>query len=285
MNLRAALNEFLIDWRNDLAPAWRTTLQDIEPAFANVRNDLLFSAEQPIYPSRRASPLQGARSDAHAFRAFDSTKPEDIRCVLVGQDPYPKISRATGRSFEQGDLLGWDQAGVATSLKRLIQMLANERTGSTQFTAANGWNAVRSAIASGAVRFGSPRELFDRLQEQEGLLFLNASLTITRYLAGGAPEQLFGHIPLWSPIVGRVLGTLAQRKTGHVVFLLLGTPAQQLANRMRIRQIAQQSGVWQTRVDEVRLSHPASNQFLSGPNPFHEVNARLLNMGAAPIRW
>jgi uracil-DNA glycosylase len=285
MKLRAALTEFLTDWRDDLAPAWRTTLQDIEPAFANVRDDLEFSPEQPIYPSRRASPLPAARPDAHVFRAFDSTAPEDIRCVLVGQDPYPQISRATGRSFEQGDLPGWDQGAVATSLKKLLQMLANERTGNTRFTAANGWKAVLAAIASGEIDLGSPRELFDRLQEQEGLLFLNASLTITRYVAGGAPEQLFGHIPLWAPIVGRVLSMLAGREAGHVVFLLLGTPAQQLADRMQIRQIAEQAGVWGTRVDEVRLSHPAANQFLSGQNPFHEVNARLLNMGAAPIRW
>jgi len=51
------------------------------------------------------------------------------------------------------------------------------------------WNALRSAIASGELDFGTPRELFDRLQEQEGLLFLNASLTITRYMQGGAPEH------------------------------------------------------------------------------------------------
>ncbi|WP_108512961.1 hypothetical protein [Bradyrhizobium algeriense] len=285
MLLRAAMTEFLTDWRADLSAAWRSVLQDIDPAFADIRADLTFTVEQPIYPSRRVSPLAGARPDAHVFRAFDATMPEDIRCVLVGQDPYPLISRATGRSFEQGDLAGWDQAGVATSLKRLLQMIANERTASTRFTLANGWHTLRSAIANGELYFGSPRELFDRLHEQEGLLFLNASLTITRYLPGGAPEQLFGHIPLWSPIIGKVLSTLAQRTTGHVVFLLLGTPAQRVADKVRIREIAEQTGVWRTRVDEVRLSHPASNDFLSGPNPFHEVNARLANMGAAPIRW
>jgi uracil-DNA glycosylase len=285
MLLRAALTEFLTNWRADLSSAWGTVLADVDPAFADVRADLTFSAEQPIYPSRPASPLPGARPDAHVFRAFDATKPEDIRCVLVGQDPYPQISRATGRSFEQGDLAGWDQSGVANSLKRLLQMLANERTASTRFTAPNGWNALRSAIASGELDFGTPRELFDRLQEQEGLLFLNASLTITRYMQGGAPEQLFGHIPLWSPIIGKVLSTLAQRTTGHVVFLLLGSPAQRVADKVRIREIAEQTGVWGTRVDEVRLSHPASNNFLTGPNPFHEVNARLAHMGAAPIWW
>jgi uracil-DNA glycosylase len=285
MLLRAALTEFLTNWRADLTPEWRAALGDVDPAFADVRADLQFFADQPIYPSRRAAPLAAARPDAHVFRAFDATVPKDIRCVLVGQDPYPKIARATGRSFEQGDLASWDQTGVASSLKRLLQMMANERTASTQFTSAGGWAKLRSAIASGDLDFGTPRELFDRLQEQEGLLFLNASLTITRYKQGGAPEQLFGHIPLWSPIIGKALSTLAQRTAGHVVFLLLGAPAHRVADRVRIREIAEQAGVWGTRVDEVRLSHPASTGFFGGKNPFHEVNARLSAMGAAPIRW
>jgi uracil-DNA glycosylase len=285
MLLRAALTEFLTNWRDDLTPAWRTVLADVDPAFADVRADLTFSAEQPIFPSRRASPLPGARADAHVFRAFDATLPKDISCVLVGQDPYPRISRATGRSFEQGDLASWDQPGVASSLKRLLQMMANARTASTQFTSAGGWAKLRAAIAGGDLDFGTPRALFDRLQEQEGLLFLNASLTITRYVQGGAPEQLQGHIPLWSPVIGKIFSMLAQRTTGHVVFLLLGAPAHRLADKVRIRQIAEQAGVWGTRVDEVRLSHPASMNFLGGKNPFGEVNARLAAMGAAPIRW
>jgi uracil-DNA glycosylase len=285
MTLRQAMEEFLSDWRGDLAPAWRTTFRDVDPAFADVRSDLQFREEEPIYPARRAAPLSGARGDAHVFRAFDGIEPAKVRCVLVGQDPYPRISRATGRSFEQGDLESWDGGAVATSLKTLVQMLATARTGSKKYVRAGGWREVLVDINRGVLDLGTPRETFDRLQEQEGLLFLNASLTITRYVAGGAPEQLFGHITLWSPIIGRVLSAVAARTTGHVVFLLLGAPAQRVAQRARIREIAEEAGVWGERVQEVRLPHPASNQFLSGRNPFLEVNARLGEMGATPIRW
>lgn len=285
MSLRAALTDFLTDWRQDLAPAWHVALQNVDPALAAVRSDLQFDPAVPIFPSRRNVPLSGARADAHVLRAFDGTKPSDIRCVLLGQDPYPRISRATGRSFEQGDLAAWNDGAVATSLKRLVQMIANARTGTNRFTKPNGWNAVLGAIADGELDFQSPRDLFDRLQEQEGLLFLNASLTITRYAPGGASEQLFGHIPLWAPVVGAVLNGLARRQTGQVVYLLLGTPAHALADRAGIRQAAEQAGTWQRRVDEVRLSHPASNGFLGDRNPFLEVNARLASMGATHIRW
>jgi hypothetical protein len=114
---------------------------------------------------------------------------------------------------------------------------------------------------------------------------LNASLTITRYLAGGAPEQLFGHIPLWAPVVGHALTGAAKRPTGHVVFLLLGTPAHLLSDTMGIRQAAESVGAWGSRVNEVRLAHPASNNFLRSKNPFLEVNARLSEMGGQPIDW
>lgn len=285
MLLRDALVLFSTDWRQDLPSTWRTVLSSVEPAGADVGSSLTFGPE-PVFPARRASPLPDARADAHVFRAFDGLAPAKVRCVLVGQDPYPRIGRATGRSFEQGDLETWPAASnkVALSLRCLVQKLAQSRTGKAAYVAQDGWSKVMADALSGALPLESPQALFDRWQ-QKGVLCLNAGLTLTRYLQGGAPEQVFGHIPFWAPVIGGVLRHLAARRDGPVVYLLLGEYAQKLAQRMGVRQAAEAAGRWGVKVDEVRLLHPAATGFLAGPNPFDEVNAKLVAMGESAINW
>lgn len=285
MLLRDALVLFSTDWRQDLPSTWRTVLNSVEPAATDVGSSLTFGPE-PVFPARRASPLPGTRADAHVFRAFDSLAPARVRCVLVGQDPYPRIGRATGRSFEQGDLEAWPAASnkVAPSLRCLVQKLAQFRIGRTAYVTPDGWSNVIADLQSGALPLESPQALFDHWQ-QNGVLCLNTGLTLTRYRQGGAPEQVFGHIPFWAPVVGGVLRHLAARQDGPVLYLLLGGYAQKLAQRMCVRQAAEAAGRWGVEVDEVRLLHPAATGFLAGPNPFNEVNKKLVALGEPAINW
>nr|WP_180204870.1 hypothetical protein [Pseudomonas sp. SbOxS1]NYU04870.1 hypothetical protein [Pseudomonas sp. SbOxS1] len=285
MLLRDALVLFSTDWQLDLPSPWRSVLGSVEPAAADVAPSLSFGPE-PVYPARRASPLPDARADAHVFRAFDGLAPENVRCVLVGQDPYPRIARATGRSFEQGDLQTWPTKSneIAPSLRCLVQKLAQSRTGKSAYVTQDGWSTVVADAMSGALPLESPQALFDRWQ-QNGVLCLNAGLTLTRYLQGGAPEQVLGHIPFWAPVVGGVLRHLAARQDRPVVYLLLGGYAQTLAQRIGIRQTAEAAGRWGVEVDEVRLLHPAAQGFLAGPNPFDEVNTKLVALGETAINW
>ncbi|WP_432783362.1 hypothetical protein QZH45_15740 [Pseudomonas corrugata] len=285
MLLRDALVLFSTDWQLDLPSPWRSVLGSVEPAAADVASFLTFGPE-PVFPARRASPLPDARADAHVFRAFDGLAPEKVRCMLVGQDPYPRIARATGRSFEQGDLQTWPAKSneIALSLRCLVQKLAQSRTGKSAYVAQDGWSTVMADAMSGALPLESPQSLFDHWQ-QNGVLCLNAGLTLTRYLQGGAPEQAHGHIPFWAPVVGGVLRHLAARQDRPVVYLLLGGYAQTLAQRIGIRQTAEAAGRWGVEVDEVRLLHPAAQGFLSGPNPFDEVNKKLVALGETAINW
>src|SRR5688500_12945984 len=102
MSLRDALRLFLQDWRHDLSPEWREILSATDPDFDGVAPHLKFDPAEPIYPGRRGRPVPGAPAGAHTFRALDGLPPRDVRAVIVGQDPYPRIAQATGRSFEQG---------------------------------------------------------------------------------------------------------------------------------------------------------------------------------------
>jgi uracil-DNA glycosylase len=283
MNLRDALNDFSVGWRDDLSPTWRSALAEVGPNPLGVLSTLTFAPAEPIYPTRRNVVLAGARADAHVFRAFDAVEPSNVRCVLIGQDPYPALSRATGRSFEQGDIAAWTgkASSVASSLRVLLRMLVAARTGNTAVLKMN-WASFMQFAAT--ISLESPRDLFDRLQAQ-GVLCLNAGLTITRYKSGGSPEQTKGHIPFWKPVVGQVLRSVATRQTGHVVFLCLGQYAQKLLVSERVELEAGVAGTWGTRATLVALPHPVAPGFISGPNPFVAVNAQLASLGAAPIAW
>ncbi|MGE0719066.1 MAG: uracil-DNA glycosylase [Alphaproteobacteria bacterium] len=283
MRLADALAGFARGWRDDLPDRWADALRTVEPDAASVAPDLTFDAAEPIFPARRAAPLPAARPDAHAFRAFDGLAPADVRCVLLGQDPYPRIARATGRSFEQGDLATWFQKpAVTTSLRVLLQKLAEVRTGDPSLSAAGGWAAMTAGMRAGTMDLGTPRGLFDHWQER-GVLCLNAGLTLTRYAQGGAREQMAGHIPFWRPVVGHALRHVAARPGGPVVFLLLGAPAQRLALAAGIREAAGHR--WGRGVDAVALPHPAATGFLAAANPFRAVDAALVRMGGEPIGW
>ncbi|MBT2326924.1 hypothetical protein J7E62_32000 [Variovorax paradoxus] len=284
--LRDALSDFVQGWREDLSPAWRALLADAQPNPLGVGAALVADPLQPIYPARRHAPLPEARVDAHVFRALDNIAPAQVRCVLIGQDPYPALRRATGRSFEQGDLAGWQvpSAAVANSLRVLVRMLVAERSQDSALLKLS-WAKLASHAATPAVALEPPRALFDRLQVEQGVLFLNAGLTITRYLPGGAPEQIRGHLPFWRPVVGQMLRALATRGSGEVVFLCLGQLAQRLLVNEGVKQAAMQAGTWGTRAADVALPHPVANGFIGGPNPFGAVNAKLAAMSAVPIRW
>lgn len=283
MNLRDALIDYSLDWRNDLSPKWRTILSGVTPDALGVLNTLTFATTEPIYPTRRGIVLAGARADAHVFRAFDDLEPSKVRCVLIGQDPYPALSRATGRSFEQGDLNTWVGKGssVASSLRVLLRMLVATRTGNPAVLKMTWVNFVKFTAT---IQLESPRDLFDHLQAQ-GVLCLNAGLTITRYKSGGAPEQTKGHLPFWKPVVGQVLRSIATRNDGHVVFLCLGQFAQKLLVSERVKADATTAGTWGTRAIDLALPHPVAPGFISGVNPFVAVNGKLASMGAPAINW
>jgi uracil-DNA glycosylase len=290
MRLRAALEEFLQGWKDDLSPAWREVLETIEPDFGAVRADLQFRSDEVIYPGRRRQPIASAPAGAHFLRAFDRLRPEGVKAVLLGQDPFPDVAIATGRSFEPG-VMAWpeDPGRLPPTFRRIAQALVTARTGSAEYGKSDaGWHRVVGDIASGKLDLALPRQLFDTLEDR-GVLFLNSSLTISRFEPEGGPEQVFGHIPLWRPVTHRVVQFLAARPAGHAVYILLGAKAHEVFEQAAILRTAEQAGAWKTRVDVTVHPHPnippGSSAFSEGPNPFVRTNELLTAMGAAPIAW
>ncbi len=282
--LKVALCELLCDWRADLSPEWQQALDGAELAFDQVDERLELHSWEPIFPTRKGFVLPGEPPDAHMFRAFDGLSPDRVRCVVVGQDPYPSISFSTGRAFEAGDCRYWNELEkmFSCSVRSLMQFVYAFRTGETRYAeGTERWPDVLRAIGGPDSDFPAPDRLVQGWVKQ-GVLMLNASLTLTRFSVSGDPHQLRGHLPLWRPLITRLLTYFSNRPSQPVVVLLFGDAAREVALTGGIvseAELHNHPGI-------VALPHPAEGDaFLRHPNPFQLCNDKLAAMNAQPIEW
>ena len=283
--LRAALQSLFTDWKQDLSPQWRAFFGAADVAPSLVPAGLPLAApDDVIFPGRKGAAPAGARADAHVGRAFDQIAPAKVRVVVIGQDPYLRVSQATGRSFEQADV-GVTLAGVSPSLRRILQAVALVRTGDRRYAGATGgWQRVLSARNAGTLELPPPVALWDRWQKA-GVVFVNAAATFNKYQSG----YQRAHLAFWTPVVGRLVNGLAGRSGPGAVFVAWGGFAQALLRAAGVEQTARAAGRWKTRVRIIAGPHPnalgAGPPFLAGRNPFGEINAALTKIGEAPVVW
>ena len=282
VQLRAALRETLEGWQEDIYPPWRDLIVDVALGFEQVDATLELEPWEPIFPARRARMFPGAPAGAHMLSAFDGLTPEDVRCVILGQDPYPCPAFSTGRTFEAGNVACWQELDkmFSPSVRAVIQLIVAERTGAANYAEGFAqWPAALAAMESGAVELEAPDDLANRWVAS-GVLLLNASLTLTRFQRDGDPHQVRGHLPLWRPLLVRVLGHLAARDL-PVVFVGFGDAAAQALDDAGVgRSDAGAKGC------VILRPHPAqADEVLAQENPFTLCNRRLRAMGAAPVDW
>lgn len=169
-----------------LHPSWKARLQDAfaSPGMAELRSFLLQERElgQAVYPPA-----------AEIFAALDSTPFEQVRVVLLGQDPYHGPGQAHGLSF---------------SVRRGVEVPPS---------LANIFRELQSDL-------GLPRPRHGDLSAwaRQGVLLLNASLTVRAGQAGSHADKG------WQPFTDAVLQALDRERDG-LVFLLWGRHAQRKA--------------------------------------------------------
>ncbi len=282
MQLRTALREMLEGWHEDIHPPWRDVIGDVSLAFDAVDAALALEPWEPIFPARRGRSFPGAPAGAHMLRAFDGIAPEDVRCVILGQDPYPCPAFATGRAFEAGNVARWSELDkmFSPSVRAVIQLVVAERTGATHYAESFArWPETLAVIEAGAVDLEAPEALAERWVAS-GALLLNASLTLSRFRREGDPHQMQGHLPLWRPVMVRVLGRLVQQGS-PTVFIGFGDAA---AETFAAAGIGAADAGASVRV--ILRPHPAeADEVLALENPFVLCNRRLQAMGARPVDW
>ena len=287
MTLRDALQQLLSGWRNDLSPEWAAVFSGIEPDFAAVDPQLELGNDV-IFPGRKGHAPAGARSDAHIFRALDGITPDQVRVVVMGQDPYPHVAQATGRAFEQGDLTDWlGTPKVTPSLRRLIQSLALHRTGEPKYVdGLSGWKSITGDILGHHLQIEPSRQLWDHWQAQ-GVLFVNAILTFNRFV----PQfQFKGHQPLWRPIVRRLLEFLVRRQHAQLVCVAWGDKAANAIKDAGVEATAKAAGTWGKSVGIVRGPHPnalppSAPPFLASGDRLKEINDAIRALSGSAVQW
>lgn len=281
MRLREAMAETLAGWEGDLPHAWCDALGPVGDDFDRIDAELELEAWEPIFPARRGKIFPGQPRGAHALAAFDGIAPDGVRCMVLGQDPYPEPGFATGRAFEAGNLAAWDELDkmFSKSIRAYMQLIAAARLGDESLAHDfNRWPDVRRLLCDSTGSFEAPGLIADRWVEA-GVLLLNASLTLSRFRVDIDPHQSRGHLSFWRPLMLRVVETLLARGK-PVVFLGFGGAA---------ADIFAEAGVAEGRMGHVayvQREHPAfADKVLGRENPFLLCNSHLEAMGDRPIAW
>ncbi|MFA9424038.1 MAG: uracil-DNA glycosylase [Sedimentibacter sp.] len=112
-----------------------------------------------------------------------------IKVVILGQDPYPEKGRATGRSFEVGDLESWNQKFRQVSLKNIIRLIHKSYNEINEYNEIKKFSDIQQEITEGAFKLFPPNEIFASW-ERQGVLLLNTYFTVEPGITGS-------HIFIW----------------------------------------------------------------------------------------
>ncbi len=162
-----------------LPPAWVAVLPGWtrEQLHAVRRHVEAVSGDRPIAPE-------------DPFRALRLVAPEDVKVVIVGQDPYPTAGHADGLAFSAGK-------GRPRSLARVFEVLAADRPGS----------------------FKSPEVWKLDAWARRGVLLLNPVLTVEIGVTGS--HQDCG----WQALTIEIIEVLSKQESPPPI-LLWGSKAQ-----------------------------------------------------------
>lgn len=170
-----------------LEPGWLAVLEE------EFEKDYMKSLKAFLLDEKEKGNLVYPKS-SDIFNALNTTPFDNVKVVILGQDPYHGAGQAHGLSFSV-------QKGVTTppSLKNIYKELEADIDG---FKIPNHGNLTHWA--------------------EQGVLLLNATLTVRASEAGSHQKQG------WEIFTDEIIKALSE-KSKHIVFLLWGKYAQQKA--------------------------------------------------------
>lgn len=146
---------------------------------------------------------------------FRAAQPVDqIRVVILGQDPYPAPGAATGLAFEVNGLTSWKTPFRQVSLKNIVRLLYASYTGEDPYKTP--FSAVMQAVDRGDFSILPPDRIFSYWAEN-GVVLLNTALTCK-------PGYPGSHAELWRPLMDDLIRYIEDN--AHPVWFLWGKEAQ-----------------------------------------------------------
>ncbi len=143
-----------------------------------------------------------------------------IKVVILGQDPYPEKGRATGRSFEVGDLHDWNDKFRQVSLKNIIRLIHKNYNNVENYNEIRKFSTIQEEIKSGKFNILAPGEIF-KSWEKQGVLMLNTYLSVEAGKSGS-------HIDIWEDFSINLLKFIST-KNKDISWFLWGKQAEDKA--------------------------------------------------------
>jgi len=242
-----------ISIQSHLPPDWKELISE---DIASHRFDEL---EKKLNQAYADLAEQIAPQSGYIFRALTDTPVDQVKVVILGQDPYQTAGLAQGLAFSIPKEIkpGW--RAFPSSLRNISKALALD-----------GYKPLLHGDLSGWAK--------------QGVLLLNATLTVQLDLA--ASHAQFG----WQDLTDALLYRLAKKQS--LIWLLWGAHAQK--KKALIELAEQESGLRQT---ILTASHPSGLSVYKTSEPFiypgdqqscghfKKVNDHLVNQGLSPIEW
>ncbi|MYK28892.1 MAG: hypothetical protein F4048_09515 [Gammaproteobacteria bacterium] len=199
--LRQLMQDRFNEWLDRFPEPWHHLLDDLDPAYDAIGQAIDIDEQERVYPD-------------DPFTVFARLVPDQVRVILLGEDPYPEVNRATGRAFEPGDMPCWQDAGDVPSSRRLAQQLADYRyPGRDYALSPGGWQLLREALTATEIRLPTTATTFDHWEAQ-GVLLLNTVLTASEnHIAEGDPDRpkhRKAHRSFWAPLIQGICRRLAE---------------------------------------------------------------------------
>lgn len=185
-------------------------LRNVDPSWvSSFQRDVVFDEALRKHLGNFSSSY--APEQKNVFRVFQLAQ-QKVRLVVVGQDPYPQPGAATGRSFEVGNVLAWNQKYRQTSLRNIFIQYCKFAGGKV-----TNLETAKTYLAHHPDKLLSPPEFWEAT-ESNGVMWLNKALTIDT-----TSKDLKGHIAVWTKFNQHVFRTL--NSLPKVKFMIWGNKA------------------------------------------------------------
>jgi uracil-DNA glycosylase len=189
------------------------------------------------------------------FKALTLTPLNQVKVVILGQDPYHSLGLAQGLAFSIPSNIPTNSRQFPSSLRNISKALALEGFGTLNNGDLHSW-------------------------AEQGVLLLNTALSVKLGEAGS-------HANLgWKSLIDRLIGALAQQKP-HLVWMLWGGHAQsklpliETAPAQFILQSSHPSGLGVYKTDRPFLEPGAK----ASCGHFIKANQWLLKHQQLPVHW
>lgn len=189
----------------------------------------------------------------HIFRAFDLCPFEQVKVVILGQDPYHGPKQANGLCFAVSE-----GVTLPPSLQNIFKEIESDLAGR---------HGVSTAVVDTPCL---PRTGDLSRWATQGVLLLNATLTVKARMAGS--HQGRG----WEQFTDVAIAALSAERE-HLVFILWGNYAR-----------AKGAHIDRTKHLVIESPHPSpfsAHSGFFGSRPFSRTNAYLLEHSQKPIDW